>query len=87
MKLFVANLNYDRVDETVLRDLFEPFGVVVTAELVRETHTNKSRGFGFVDMATDEDATQAINHLNGTNLQGRKLFVQISNPKEKNHGR
>ena len=87
MKLFCANLNYDRVDEQTLKDLFEPFGGVKSAELVRETHTGESRGYGFVEMATDEDAQEAINHLNGTNLQGRKLFVQISRPKEKNHGR
>lgn len=75
MTLFVSNLHFDLVDETALRELFSNYGQVVRVFLARDHATDKSRGFAFVDMATDEDAVRATLELNKTKLHGRTLFV------------
>lgn len=81
-KLFVGGLPYSTQQEEV-RDLFAQYGEVTSATIVRDRFTNQSRGFGFVEMATEEAAAEAIKNLNGTDLCGRKIVVNESRPQEK----
>jgi len=81
-KLFVGGLSYNtQVEE--LRDLFAQAGEVVSANIIKDKFTNQSRGFGFVEMATEEQAAEAIKRFNGTQLNGRSLVVNESRPQEK----
>lgn len=81
-KLFVGGLSYSTdVDE--LRELFAQAGEVLSVNIVRDKFSNQSRGFGFVEMATEEAAGEAIKRFNGTQLGGRNLVVNESRPQEK----
>jgi RNA recognition motif-containing protein len=81
-KLFVGGLSYNtEVDE--IRDLFAQAGEVLSANIIKDKFTNQSRGFGFVEMATEEQATDAIKRFNGTTMDGRTLVVNESRPQEK----
>jgi len=81
-KLFVGGLSYNtEVDE--VRELFAQAGEVVSANIIRDKFTNQSRGFGFVEMATEEQAADAIKRFNGTALGGRNIVVNESRPQEK----
>lgn len=80
-KLFVGGLPYSTQQEEV-EQLFSQCGQVVSATIVRDKFTNQSRGFGFVEMATEEQAAEAINKLNGTQIGGRTIVVNESRPKE-----
>jgi cold-inducible RNA-binding protein len=73
-RLYVGNLSYNTT-ELDLRDLFAQFGTVADAKLVTDRDTGRPRGFGFVEMSTDAEATAAIADLNGRELQGRALTV------------
>ena len=73
-RLFVGNLSFD-VNENELRDLFAQSGTVADCKLVTDRETGRPRGFGFVEMGTDAEATEAINNLNGRDYQGRTLNV------------
>lgn len=81
MKIYVGNLSYQTSDED-LRRAFEGYGEVVRAEVVMDRETNRSRGFGFVEMAQQSEAESAIAALNGSNLQGRPITVNESRPRE-----
>jgi RNA recognition motif-containing protein len=74
-KLFVGGLNFATTTDQ-LRELFEQAGAVESATVVTERETGRSRGFGFVEMATAEEAEQAIARFNGTDLDGRRLSVE-----------
>lgn len=80
MRIFVGNLNY-RTDDESLRSAFERFGQVTEANVVMDRQTQRSRGFGFVEMPAAEQAQAAIRGLNGQDLDGRKLTVNESQPK------
>ena len=81
-KLFVGGLPYNtEVDE--IRELFAQAGEVLSANIVRDKFTNQSRGFGFVEMATEEQAAEAIKRFNGTQIGGRNIVVNESKPQEK----
>ncbi len=73
-KLYVGNLPFS-VNEAELRSMFEPHGEVSSAQIVMDRETGRPRGFGFVEMATDEEAESAISELNGYEMQGRPLTV------------
>jgi len=75
VNLFVSNLHWSEVDESVLRDLFSQFGQVIRVHLARDRETDKSRGFAFVELTTREDGERAILELNRTTFHGRTLFV------------
>ena len=79
-KIYVGGLPYSVTDED-LSNLFQSHGTVETANVVKDRDTYNSRGFGFVEMGTQEEAEKAIQALNGTDLQGRTLTVNISRPK------
>ena len=74
-KVFVGGLSFATSSEQ-LRTLFAETGTVDSAVVVTDRDTGRSRGFGFVEMATPEDADQAISRLNGTNLDGRTILVE-----------
>jgi RNA recognition motif-containing protein len=80
-KLYVGNLSFD-VAETQLRELFAPYGAVQTAQLITDRDTGRSKGFGFVEMATDQEAAAAIGGMNGQMVDGRALTVNEAKPKE-----
>jgi RNA recognition motif-containing protein len=80
-KLFVGNLSFDTT-ENDLQDAFAAHGTVTEANLMMDRTTNRSRGFGFVTMATDEDAQKAMQALNGKEMGGRALTVNIARPRE-----
>jgi cold-inducible RNA-binding protein len=82
MRIFVGNLNY-RTDDNGLRAAFESFGDVTEANVVVDRYTDRSRGFGFVDMPDNSQAMAAIDGLNGQELDERKLTVNESQPKER----
>ena len=79
-KLFVGNLSFN-TDERRLQELFETVGAVDTVNIVRDQMTGRARGFAFVEMQSDEDAQSAIQKLNDTELDGRKLAVNEARPK------
>ena len=74
MNIYAGNLSYD-LTENELREAFERFGRVESARIIKDKYTNRSRGFGFVEMPVDEEAKAAIKGLNGTDLKGRALNV------------
>ena len=80
-RLFVGNLSFN-VTEGELLDLFKSVGSVVKCELIVDKFTNKSRGFAFVEMGTQEEANKAVAELNGKDLQGRALTVNEARPRE-----
>lgn len=81
-KLFVGGLSYN-TDVEELRELFRQAGEVISANIIRDKFTNQSRGFGFVEMATEQEAAEAIKLFNGKELGGRNLVVNESRPQEK----
>lgn len=73
-KLFVGGLSWDTTDEG-LRQAFAPFGEISEAKVITDRDTGRSRGFGFVTFATDEDAKTAISKMDGTSLDGKTIKV------------
>jgi RNA recognition motif-containing protein len=84
-KLFVGNLPFDTADAD-LQQMFAAVGAVESVTLMRDQSTGRSRGFAFVEMATDEAARQAIADLNNTPLGGRQLTVNEARPREAGGG-
>ncbi len=80
-KLFVGNLSYNTT-ENDLQDAFAAHGTVVEAILMMDRMSGRSRGFGFVTMGTPEEAQKAIEAMNGSQLDGRPLTVNIARPRE-----
>ena len=84
-KLYVGNLSYNTT-ENDLQDAFAAHGTVVEANLLMDRVTGKPRGFGFITMSTPEEAQKAIDSLNGTELDGRALTVNVARPREERPG-
>ncbi len=80
-RLYVGNLSYNTTEES-LRQFFSTAGEVKTAEVVMDRQTNRSKGFAFVEMMTDDGAQKAIATLNGKTLDSRQLRIDIAKPKE-----
>lgn len=80
-KLFVGSLPW-AVDDQKLGDLFSQFGEVVSAVVLKDRMTGRSRGFGFVEMADDAAASEAVEKLNDSDMDGRKIVVNIARPRE-----
>ena len=78
-KLYVGNLTYDTTEDTLV-ELFSEFGEVLSAQIIIDRDTNRSKGFGFVEMA--EGADEAANALNGQDFHGRNLTVNEARPRE-----
>ena len=84
-KLFVGNLSFN-ITENDLQDAFAAHGTVTEANLMMDRTTNRPRGFGFVTMSTSEEAQKAIAALNGKELDGRALTVNVAKPREERTG-
>ena len=84
-KIFVGNLSFS-MGEAELRQLFEQKGSVESVTVMRDQDTGRSRGFGFVEMSSDEAAQKAIAELNGCSVDGRNLTVNEAKPKPERHG-
>src|SRR5438270_9987678 len=80
-KLYVGNLSYE-VDSSELEQLFGQHGQVVSAQVINDRDTGRSKGFGFVEMSSDEEAQAAIAALNGQDHGGRSLTVNEARPRE-----
>ena len=83
IKLFVGSISWDTTDEA-LKEHFSQAGEVISANVVTDRETGRSRGFGFVEFASDEDGKKAIDMFNEQELDGRKIFVNEARAKEEN---
>ena len=78
-KLYVGNLSYE-VTESTLEEMFAPHGSVQSAQVIKDRDTGRSKGFGFVEMSSEQEAHTAINALNGQQSNGRSLTVNEAKP-------
>ena len=85
MKIYVGNLTFD-TDDDQLMGLFAPFGDVASASVVTDRYSGRSRGFGFVEMPSDEQGKAAIAELKGKEVGGRALTVDEARPQERSSG-
>jgi RNA recognition motif-containing protein len=85
MNIYVGNLSWSLKDQD-LSNLFAPFGEVSSAKIVTDKFTQRSKGFGFVEMPNDAEAQAAIAQLNGSEVEGRNLVVNESRPKQEGGG-
>jgi RNA recognition motif-containing protein len=84
-KLYVGGLPYS-VNEDQLRDLFVAHGTVESATVIMDRMSGRSKGFGFVEMSSQEEAQAAIDKLNGTDLEGRNITVNEAKPRQPRSG-
>lgn len=84
-KIYVGNLSFE-TSSNGLEQLFAEMGTVESATLITDRMTGRSRGFGFVEMSTQEEAEQAIKQLNGKEVDGRELTVNMARPREDRDG-
>ncbi len=80
-KLFVGSIAYS-VNDASLQDFFASVGTVTSAKVIMDRDTGRSKGFGFVEMGSDEEAAKAIKELNGKELDGRAIVVNEARPRE-----
>lgn len=80
MNIYIGNLNY-RVQEEDLKQVMEEYGVVDSVKIIKDRETGRSKGFGFVEMANDDDAKKAIEELNEAEYEGRQMVVKEARPK------
>ena len=85
MNIYVGNLSREFTEEE-LRSAFESFGKVETANIIKDKYSGDSKGFGFVEMLSKEEAQSAINDLNGKELQGNTLNVNEARPRSDSRG-
>ena len=81
MNIYVGNLNY-RVKEHDLQHALEDYGTVDSVKIIKDRETGKSKGFGFVEMPNDEEATKVISELNGADFEGRQIVIKEALPKK-----
>jgi len=81
MNIYVSNLSFNVQDED-LREFFTPFGEVSSAKVIMDKETNRSRGFGFIEMPDEEASKKAIAELNGATVENRTIQVTEARPKE-----
>jgi RNA recognition motif-containing protein len=81
MNIFVAKLNFD-TQESDLKDAFSEYGEIDSVKIIMDKFTGRSKGFGFVEMPNDDEAQNAINGLNDTEVDGRTIVVKKAEPRE-----
>jgi RNA recognition motif-containing protein len=81
-KLYVGSLPYSLTEEQ-LKDVFVPYGTVLSVRIVTDKFTGKSKGFGFVEMETQDSAQKAIDAVHGSDVGGRTLVVNVAHPEQK----
>jgi RNA recognition motif-containing protein len=86
MNIYVGNLSFDTTEDQ-LRQAFEGYGEVTSVKIVDDQHSGRSRGFGFVEMSSDEEGQKAIDGLNGQDMDGRELNVNQAKPRERSGNR
>lgn len=79
-KLFVGGLSWDTTDDS-LKNFFSQIGNVVSARVITDKYSGRSKGFGFVEMSSEQDAEKAIQQLNGQNLDGRTIAINEAKPR------
>lgn len=84
-KLYVGSLAYS-INDDKLKELFAEFGTVVSAQVIMDRDTNQSKGFGFVEMKTEDEAKEAMKALDGKEIDGRSIMVNEARPKADNAG-
>ncbi|HEX6904623.1 MAG TPA: RNA-binding protein [Thermoanaerobaculia bacterium] len=84
-KLYVGNLSYNLRDSD-LEDMFAAYGSVQSAQVIMDRDTGRSKGFGFVEMSSDQEAQEAISAMNGKDIEGRSLTVNEARPREEGGG-
>lgn len=85
MNIFVSNLSF-RMNQDTLKELFENFGEVSSCKIMTDKFTGKSRGFGFVEMPSDDDGQKAIDGLNEKDVDGRNISVSVARPRTEGGG-
>ena len=85
MNIYVGNLSYNTAEDE-LRQQFEAYGEVVSVNIIKDKFSGESRGFGFVEMASQDEAQTAIAELNGKELNGRPMNVNEARPRNDNRG-
>jgi RNA recognition motif-containing protein len=85
VNIYVGNLSYD-VDERELQEAFEAYGQVESARIIKDMYSGRSKGFGFVEMPSETEASSAIEALNGKELKGRPIKVNKARPRFENRG-
>ena len=83
MKLFVGKLPYELTEES-LKEIFEKIGAVASAKIIMDRYTGRSRGFGFVEMSSQDDAKSAMDQLDGSEVMGRAIVVKEANDNARN---
>jgi len=81
MNIFIANLNF-KIRSEKLQEIFEEYGEVSSAKVITDRETGRSKGFGFIEMPNDNEASKAIEDLNGVEIEGKTIVVKIAKPKE-----
>ena len=85
MNIYVGNLSYEATEED-LRLAFEPFGQVESAIIIKDKHSGQSKGFGFVEMGSKVEGQSAIDDLNGKDLKGKAVNVNVARPRTESRG-
>ncbi len=85
MKIYIGNMSFDTTEESV-RQAFETYGEITSVNLIADRDTGRPKGFGFVEMANDEQAKAAIAGLNGTDMGGRTVNVNEARPRPEGGG-
>ncbi|MGD8534343.1 MAG: RNA-binding protein [Candidatus Aminicenantes bacterium] len=80
VQIYVGNLNY-RMTEEALQELFAKYGEVVSAKIIKDRYSDRSKGFGFVEMANKDDGEKAIQELNDSEVDGRNIRVNFARPR------
>jgi RNA recognition motif-containing protein len=86
MKLYVGNLDYN-LDESQLQRYFEQYGEVASVKIITDKDTGESKGFGFVEMADKESGKKALERMNGSEVNGRRIKVNIARPSKNKYRR
>jgi RNA recognition motif-containing protein len=80
VQIYVGNLTYGMTEDS-LRELFVPFGEVTSVKIIKDRLTDRSRGFGFVEMENKDEAESAIQKIDGTEVEGRNMKVNLARPR------
>ena len=86
MKLFVGSLPFE-VSEGELKELFNSYGDLISVKLITDRETGRSRGFGFVEVSSEDEGERAIKELNGSNLKGRNIVVKLAHERSERPNR
>ncbi|MCI6160955.1 MAG: RNA-binding protein [Prevotellaceae bacterium] len=86
MNIYVSNINF-RTQEESIYQLFSSFGEVTSVKIITDRESGRSRGFGFVEMSSDAEGQAVIDHLNGTEFEGKILNVNLARPREERSDR